>query len=116
MSVHAPACSISSPAHLQNLHIPFTALTSFQRLLFCCCPAAMPLEGVPADEWVVFERALIVRDLFTGGTRTFTNSSDARAFRADVYRQYGRRLGSADCVQTQQLNRARLQHQQSQLT
>jgi protein O-GlcNAc transferase len=49
----------------------------------------MPLEGVPPDEWVVFERALIVRDLFTGGTRTFTNSQDARAFRAEVYRQYG---------------------------
>jgi hypothetical protein len=49
----------------------------------------MPLEGVPADEWVVFDRALIVRDLFTGGTRTFTNSADARAFRAEVYRQYG---------------------------
>jgi hypothetical protein len=52
----------------------------------------MPLEGVPADEWVVFERALIVRDLFTGGTRTFTSSQDARAFRAEVYRQYGRCL------------------------
>lgn len=49
----------------------------------------MPLEGVSADEWVVFERALIIRDLFTGGTRTFTTTEDAREFRAEVYRHYG---------------------------
>jgi hypothetical protein len=69
----------------------------------------MPLEGVPADEWVVFERALIVRDLFTGGTRTFTSSQDARAFRAEVYRQYGGCLGSAYVVQAQRLTHVRLQ-------
>eukprot|EP00878_Enallax_costatus_P029496 GHUV01031987.1.p1 GENE.GHUV01031987.1~~GHUV01031987.1.p1 ORF type:complete len:403 (+),score=78.28 GHUV01031987.1:1173-2381(+) len=50
----------------------------------------MPLEGVPKDEWVVFERALIIRDLFTGGTRSFTNTEDARAFRAEVYKHYGK--------------------------
>jgi hypothetical protein len=69
----------------------------------------MPLEGVPADEWVVFERALIVRDLFTGGTRTFTNSQDARAFRAEVYRQYGGYLGGAYVVQPQRLIHAWVQ-------
>ncbi|WIA28051.1 hypothetical protein OEZ86_010636 [Tetradesmus obliquus] len=72
----------------------------------------MPLEGVPADEWVVFERAVIVRDLFTGGTRTFTNSADARAFRAEVYRQYGlpppaarRRVPSVITFQRKRANR-----------
>eukprot|EP00879_Flechtneria_rotunda_P027722 GHRR01029709.1.p1 GENE.GHRR01029709.1~~GHRR01029709.1.p1 ORF type:complete len:256 (+),score=63.24 GHRR01029709.1:320-1087(+) len=50
---------------------------------------AMPLEGLPADEWVAFERALMIRDLFTGGTRSFTNSQDAQEFRAEVYRHYG---------------------------
>lgn len=49
----------------------------------------MPLEGVCADEWVVFDQVLIVRDLFTGGNRSFTNSADAREFRAAVYKQYG---------------------------
>ena len=50
----------------------------------------MPLEGVPSDEWVLFERALIIRDLFTGGTRSFTNTEDAQAFRAEVYKHYGK--------------------------
>lgn len=49
----------------------------------------MPLEGVPADEWVLFERTLIIRDLFTGGNRSFTNTEDARTFRAEVYKHYG---------------------------
>ncbi|KAF8072370.1 ALDH10A8 [Scenedesmus sp. PABB004] len=49
----------------------------------------MPLEGVAPDEWVVFDRALIVRDLFTGGGRSFTSTADARAFRAEVYQAYG---------------------------
>lgn len=53
----------------------------------------MPLEGVPTDEWVVFDRALIIRDLFTGGTRTFTSTQDAREFRAEVYRNYGEAAG-----------------------
>eukprot|EP00775_Hariotina_reticulata_P006840 gene6840-7058_t len=34
-------------------------------------------------------QVLIVRDLFTGGTRSFTNTVDARAFRAAVYSNYG---------------------------
>lgn len=61
----------------------------------CCCwvsmltAAAMALEGVAADEWVAFDRVLIVRDLFTGGTRSFTSSSDAQEFRAAVYTHYG---------------------------
>jgi protein O-GlcNAc transferase len=53
--------------------------------------AAMPLEGASPDEWVVFDRVLIVRDLFTGGKRSFTSSSDAREFRAAVYTHYGER-------------------------
>jgi hypothetical protein len=38
---------------------------------------------------VIFERALIVRDLYTGGGRAFLNSEDAREFRAAVYNNYG---------------------------
>ncbi len=48
-----------------------------------------PLEGYEPQEWVVFERALVVRDLFTGGTRTFHSQPDARDFRAALYQQYG---------------------------
>lgn len=51
--------------------------------------AAMPLEGVPPNEWVVFERVLIVRDVFTGGSRTFASAADAHEFRAAVYAHYG---------------------------
>lgn len=50
----------------------------------------MPLEGIQEDDWVMFDRVLIVRDLFTGGKRSFTYSGDAQAFRAAVYKQYGK--------------------------
>ncbi|GBF94574.1 hypothetical protein Rsub_06689 [Raphidocelis subcapitata] len=50
---------------------------------------AMPLEGVPRDEWVVFDRVLIVRDVFTGGSRSFASTEDAHEFRAAVYAHYG---------------------------
>jgi hypothetical protein len=49
----------------------------------------MPLEGLSPDDWVMFDTVLIVRDLFTGGTRSFTSTADARQFRAAVYQQYG---------------------------
>lgn len=48
-----------------------------------------PLENFRTDEWVVFERALVVRDIFTGGVRTFLSSADAKAFRALIYTQHG---------------------------
>ena len=51
--------------------------------------AASPLEGYGLGEWVCFERALVVRDIFTGGTRTFLSQRDAQVFRARLYAQYG---------------------------
>jgi hypothetical protein len=51
----------------------------------------MPLEGVSGGEWLLFDRVLMVRDLFTGGNRSFTSTQDAREFRAAVYAQYGER-------------------------
>ena len=50
--------------------------------------AASPLEGYGPNEWVAFERALVVRDIFTGGVRTFLSTQDAQAFRALIYKQY----------------------------
>ncbi|KAL0050159.1 hypothetical protein WJX82_005404 [Trebouxia sp. C0006] len=47
-----------------------------------------PLEGYEPHEWVSFERALVVRDIFTGGVRTFLSTQDAQAFRASMYKQY----------------------------
>ena len=47
------------------------------------------LEGVKPHEWVCFERALVVRDIFTGGGRTFQSKQDAQAFRASLYMRYG---------------------------
>jgi hypothetical protein len=48
-----------------------------------------PLEGFGQREWVCFERALVVRDMFLGGERTFLSQEDARAFRSMIYAQYG---------------------------
>jgi protein O-GlcNAc transferase len=49
----------------------------------------MPLEGHERTEWVCFERALVLRDMFTGGERTFLSTQDAKAFRSMIYAQYG---------------------------
>jgi len=49
----------------------------------------MPLEGIPLDQWVVFDNVLIIRDIFTGGARSFESREDAHAFRAAVYAHYG---------------------------
>ena len=51
--------------------------------------AAAPLEGLAPGEWACFERALVVRDIFTGGVRTFLSREDAQAFRAQIYAQHG---------------------------
>ena len=50
--------------------------------------AVSPLEGFKAHEWVCFERALVVRDLFTGGVRTFFSNADAQHFRTRLYQHY----------------------------
>lgn len=42
-----------------------------------------------AGEWACFERALVVRDIFTGGVRTFLSRDDAQAFRSQIYSQHG---------------------------
>lgn len=48
-----------------------------------------PLEGYDRSQWVCFERAMVVKDTFTGGVRTFLNREDAHLFRRMVYAQYG---------------------------
>lgn len=48
-----------------------------------------PLEGVPSDTWVSFERAMVVRDLFTGGKRSFASTADAQLFRYMIYQNHG---------------------------
>ncbi|KAK9828787.1 hypothetical protein WJX72_002076 [[Myrmecia] bisecta] len=69
-----------------------------------------PLEGYAAHEWVSFERALVVRDIFTGGERTFLSREDAQAFRANIYVQYGlpppRKSGPVPRIITFQRKRA----------
>ena len=51
--------------------------------------AASPLEGFDSSAWVRFERALVVRDIFTGGRRTFFSRADAQDFRARIYARNG---------------------------
>ena len=58
-----------------------------------CGAAAQVLEGYGPQEWICFERALVVRDIFTGGVRTFLSRAEAQAFRARIYRQYGGYIG-----------------------
>jgi hypothetical protein len=48
-----------------------------------------PLLGARPGEWLVFERALVVRDKSVGAKRSFQNAADGRAFRTAVYRAYG---------------------------
>ncbi|CAL5223424.1 g5938 [Coccomyxa viridis] len=48
-----------------------------------------PLEGFGNTTWVCFQRALVVRDIFTGGKRTFFSSQDAQDFRARIYARNG---------------------------
>ena len=50
-------------------------------------------------EWVCFERALVVRDIFTGGGRTFQSTQHAQAFRAGLYMRYGAPACSGGRVQ-----------------
>ena len=51
--------------------------------------AASPLEGFGNATWVCFQRALVVRDIFTGGKRTFFSREDAQDFRARIYARNG---------------------------
>ena len=51
--------------------------------------AASPLEGFGNTTWVCFQRALVVRDIFTGGKRTFFSREDARDFRGRIYARNG---------------------------
>jgi hypothetical protein len=57
----------------------------------------MPLDGVSADEWLLFDTVLIVRDLFTGGNRSFSSTTDAQEFRAAVYNHYGEYGDASRC-------------------
>lgn len=54
--------------------------------------AAAPLEGLATGEWACFERALVVRDIFTGGVRTFLSREDAQAYRSQIHAQHGTRF------------------------
>lgn len=38
---------------------------------------------------IAFERVMIVRDLFTGGKRSFASTADARDFREHIYHNHG---------------------------
>jgi len=49
--------------------------------------AAAPLEGIPPDTWVALDRVLVVKDIFTGGVRTFLDRRDAHLYRKMLYAQ-----------------------------
>ncbi|EFN54929.1 expressed protein [Chlorella variabilis] len=49
---------------------------------------AAPLEGYAPDAWVAFDRVLVVKDVYTGGVRTFLDTKDAHLFRKMLYAQY----------------------------
>ena len=66
-------------------------LTQTATTLETACPrcAEQPLEGVERHKWLCFERALVLRDTYAGGSRTFLSQEDAQAFREAVYRSQG---------------------------
>ena len=49
----------------------------------------MPLEGYDRTQWICLEHAMVVKDTFTGGVRTFLNREDAHLFRRMMYAQFG---------------------------
>ena len=59
--------------------------------------AVTPLEGHGPREWACLERALVVRDTFAGGERTFLTTEDAQAFRAHIYAQHGAQPCAQPC-------------------
>ncbi|KAL4450135.1 hypothetical protein ABPG77_010804 [Micractinium sp. CCAP 211/92] len=48
-----------------------------------------PLEGYSPSTWVAFDRVLVVKDIYTGGVRTFLSREDAHLYRKMLYAQYG---------------------------
>ena len=75
-------------------------------LLRTTCPAlpaaAAPLEGYPPTAWVAFDRVMVVKDVYTGGVRTFLARQDAHLFRKMLYAQAsppppGGRVGLDSC-------------------
>lgn len=71
-----PACLLRPAHHPRSLR---------QRSL----AAAAPLEGYAPDAWVAFDRVLVVKDVYTGGVRTFLDTKDAHLFRKMLYAQVG---------------------------
>lgn len=73
-AAHAPRCQLQQP-HMMAPLPP--------------CRAAAPLEGIPPDTWVALDRVLVVKDIFTGGVRTFLDRRDAHLYRKILYAQVG---------------------------
>ena len=61
-------------------------------------PAAAPLEGYPPTAWVAFDRVMVVKDVYTGGVRTFLARQDAHLFRKMLYAQASARRGPVVAV------------------
>ena len=51
--------------------------------------AEQALEGIASNEWVCFEKALVVNDLPSGGIQSFFSRGDAQSFRDLVYANHG---------------------------
>lgn len=51
--------------------------------------AEQALEGTASNEWVCFEKALVVNDLPSGGIQSFFSRGDAQSFRDLVYANHG---------------------------
>ncbi|KAL4853094.1 hypothetical protein ACK3TF_005878 [Chlorella vulgaris] len=47
-----------------------------------------PLEGYAPGAWVAFDRVMVVKDIYTGGVRTFLDTKDAHLFRKMLYAQH----------------------------
>ncbi len=67
-----------------------TQARNLRPLRFPPAPAAgAPLEGYSPSTWVAFDRVLVVKDIYTGGVRTFLSREDAHLYRKMLYAQVG---------------------------
>ena len=97
---HSPTSALENPLPVAS-HVGQVLVDISCRLVAVCmhgcgagaepvlAGAVSPLEGYGPREWVCFQRALVVRDSFAGGERTFLTTEDAQAFRARIYQQHG---------------------------
>lgn len=87
--VHLCGTAVKQLLCISSLRLPSMLMEAYVDKTPCLplFPTASPLEGYSANEWVMFENVLVLKDLALGGGRTFASQQDAKEFRALIYQQ-----------------------------